>query len=76
MPQGTELDDDVGFYTTAGAVIASLNRAKERQVYNPSLINITFAWYYDQCDESKAVGQAAQLIKRDEVSAIFGLGEY
>ncbi|KAI6230046.1 Guanylate cyclase [Aphelenchoides fujianensis] len=72
IPSGTSLDDDVGFYTSAGAMVASLKMNQELGVYDPSVINITFAWYFDQCSESLAAGYAAQLIKRDGVNAIFG----
>ncbi|KAI6230744.1 Guanylate cyclase [Aphelenchoides fujianensis] len=72
IPSGTSLDDDVGFYTSAGAMVASLKMNHELGVYDPSVINITFAWYFDQCSESLAAGYAAQLIKRDGVNAIFG----
>jgi hypothetical protein len=71
MPNGA-LDNDVGFKTSAGAVIVALNNAIKSGIYNPNLYNITFVWNYTQCDQSLAVGYASKMINKKNVSVIFG----
>jgi hypothetical protein len=72
MTQGLDIDNLVGYNVSAGSIVAAINKAKELKIYDPSLINITFSWYFDNCDESLSVGYATKLIHREDVSAIFG----
>ncbi|KAI6203984.1 Guanylate cyclase [Aphelenchoides besseyi] len=66
------LTKTLGFYGSAGAVIVAMNKAIEMKIYDPHLYNITFVWYFSQCDESLSGGYASQMIMRDQVSAILG----
>ncbi|KAI6243377.1 Guanylate cyclase [Aphelenchoides fujianensis] len=72
MPSGLSIDDDVGFRGSAGAAVVAINKAIKLGIYDPSLYNITFTWYFDQCDASLSGGYAAQMISRDQVDAIMG----
>ncbi|KAI6189443.1 Guanylate cyclase [Aphelenchoides bicaudatus] len=74
IPNGVSdsIDKQVGFSFSAGAIVSGLNRAIQLGIYDPSVINITFSWHFDQCDESLSGGYAAKLIYDEKVSAIFG----
>ncbi|KAI6170911.1 Guanylate cyclase [Aphelenchoides bicaudatus] len=72
IPRGLPIDNLVGFNASAGAMMTALNKAMELDLYDPSWYNITFKWYYDQCDEALSAGYAARLIHDDKASIIFG----
>ncbi|KAI6171166.1 Guanylate cyclase [Aphelenchoides bicaudatus] len=64
--------DTLNFANSAGAVVTGINRAKELKIYDPSVVNLTFTWYFSQCDDSLTAGYAARLIYKDNVAAILG----
>ncbi|KAI6227363.1 Guanylate cyclase [Aphelenchoides fujianensis] len=72
IPRGTSFDDQVGFETSAGAIPVALRKAIDLKIYDPSLYNISFAWYFDNCVEELSAGYAAKLITHHRVSAIIG----
>jgi hypothetical protein len=89
MPNGYALDNDVAYKTSAGAVIVAQNNAIKNGIYNPQvgfnknsylsrtfkIYNITFVWEHPQCEPSLSIGFATNMIKKKDVSAIFGPGE-
>uniref|UniRef100_A0A914C3S7 Receptor ligand binding region domain-containing protein n=1 Tax=Acrobeloides nanus TaxID=290746 RepID=A0A914C3S7_9BILA len=57
-PSASTVDTTVGFYTSAGAVTIALKRIEQENLLPNT--NITFVWYFDQCDEALAIGYTAK----------------
>ncbi|KAI6179793.1 Guanylate cyclase [Aphelenchoides besseyi] len=72
IPYGSSVDKDVGFCQAAGAIPVGIKKAIDLQIYNPKLYNVSFSWYFDNCDESFGAGDTAKLITNHNVTAIFG----
>ena len=88
LPEGAaDLEDSIGFASSAGAVVLALERIAKEQLLpdiewrcafacntNDALLLLccSFVWYHPECSEPMALGSTISLILGDKIDVIIG----